>query len=311
VEVQSEVRATFFPAPKGFVGTSISADGRFVGGYLFVEGIGRVLARWTVGESSVLEVRPLAANAGVTEVSSEGSFAVGGIPTSAWLMPGGIEFEIGFPGSTRVLAQDISSDGRTVVGAFTSDANERAFKWSNAQGSLRVLQGAAAELNFGQVRISRDGTTIVGLTSVGQDRLAVEHDGIVTVHETGPLLPALAVSDGVNPTVVCTRADDTTAITVTSAGVTTLARPEGHTQSVAWDISADGSLVVGETYPSSGAAVPTFWVNGVPHSQREYLQTSYGFALGETSVFRSISGSGRELYGFHNNQDGVLRLMPR
>lgn len=176
------------------------------------------------------------------------------------------------PGDTNSLAFAISADGQTVVGASGTDA----FRWSLGHG-LTALGGTARHAND----VSGDGSVIVGLQSpqeafrwtsaetsglgLSTDATGVSADGAVVVGNTSTALRE--------------------AFRWTETGGLVKLFPFSPKDNVALDVSADGSVVVGD-YGNQ----PFVW------------RDDFGSILPFTGRADAVSGNGEVVVG---QQDGL------
>jgi probable HAF family extracellular repeat protein len=155
---------------------TISDDGHWIGGnnsgraYLWLDGALSSSLDWYGPPPTV------SAGATVTGLSADGTTAVGSSNTNLtgqhafrWTASEGMT-SLGFLGGTNLaaLANDVSADGKVVVGHSSSLIGQQAFIW-NAQDGMRglgVLPGDTSSDAFG---ISADGSTVVGI-SYGPNR---------------------------------------------------------------------------------------------------------------------------------------------
>jgi len=150
---------------------------------------------------------------------------------------------IGIPGFS-VTPFDVSADGSTVVGQygiyyFDQTANLRAFRWTAETGvqDLHSLVGGRPENESVATAVSADGSVVVGYVSNERNRNRRPDDR---------LLYAFRWENG---------------------AVQLLTPPRARDSSAAFDVSADGSVVVGwatGNFPTSDAMIhPVRWVDGV------------------------------------------------
>jgi len=241
--------------------TDVSADGRVVVGFSEPN-----IFRWTRFESTV---RP--GSQGRPSLSADGSVVVGRVSAPdggeafRWVigqsftplgdLPGGVPYPIS-------RAFDVSPDGRTVVGQGTTATGEEAFRWTPETGmrSLGDLSGGdTASRAHG---VSADGTVIVGYGSgIDNHPQAVRwtnQSGMVTLGRPFGVLQSQANAVSADGLVVVGYNDygpSSGTITRTEAfrwtereGMTSLGDlPGARRYSIAHDISADGSVIVGSS----------------------------------------------------------------
>jgi uncharacterized membrane protein len=256
---------------------AISADAQVAVGI----GPGAEAVLWTAGATGTgLGYLPGGTASTATAANIDGSVVVGWgtyLTTTAagdffnnrafrWTLAGGM-VELGMPPSgINATAEDVSADGWTVVGSVQTDCDYQAFRWTSDVGmALLDPVGCVASLAYG---ISADGSRIVGARYGGENPEAflwTADGGMVGLG----YLPADGAS--IYP---------------------------GEENSVAQDISADGSVVVG---------ISTAALDGPPYSRsREAFRwtaaggmAGLGFLPGNSySNAKAVSANGSVVVGW-------------
>lgn len=233
------------------------------------------------------------------------------------------------PGNTRSYSRAISGDGSVVVGGCEwSQFNEvagQAFRWTE-QGGIQGLGYTRPGGNFSQAQgISRDGTTIVGVSQSGGS--AGPRDAFVWREGAGmQALPGLPGSTGWNAatavnadgSVIVGQAETTgqhlRAARWTSSGIQDLGVPPGYHESFAKAVSGDGNVIGGQL-SNFTAFLWTPSTGILPLS--DYL-TSLGISLPaghKLSAVTAISADGLTLAGYTLNlqtteQEGFVATIP-
>jgi probable HAF family extracellular repeat protein len=212
-------------------------------------------------------------------VSADGSVVVGETATPLgrqafrWTSTGGMISLGGLPGSISSQARDVSADGAVVAGTAVMPGgplNETGFRWSLALG-MTPIPDLPGGLNLSTPNaISADGTTIVGYSS--------------------------STASSANNTLLKAEAYRWTDAT----GTLPLGDlPGGDYYSVALDVTADGSAVIGYSVTTGG---PRAFIWDPAHGMRslaDVLVTDYGVTLGGSILTRadSISDDGTVIAG--------------
>jgi hypothetical protein len=188
--------------------------------------------------------------ANVVSVSDDGQTVAG--PNWIWtpdLGLRGLAFLPNFPVETNGLfVQDISADGRVLVGQTTSGVfTGIAWRWSEADGFQTLATGGA-------ISVSADGTVVAGTRAVSPSVL----EPFRWTEDTGPLalLPQLPNALQIGASII---SKDGAAVFGTlrvdsgkenifrhtaTAGVVDIGRPSGWDHAQPRDASSDGSVVV-------------------------------------------------------------------
>lgn len=290
---------------------SISPDGLFIGGSLYNGGGYGDAMIWTDGIGWKLPYTPL--NPDLTS-AADGS-GVGGISENGSLISGHVAYYSLEKDTEAVLwthvdqldsasminlgdfqggnfssrANDISADGSVVVGSGTSDSGREAFRWTwmdiNSNGQIDPAEtlGSHSEFGLGDLpggtfyssatAVSADGSVIVGSSNSAQ---GTEAFGWTDLNNNG-LLDSAEILD-----------------LHSEFGLGDLAG--GGFKSVAYDVSADGSVIVGAGTSDVGSEA-FIWdsVNGM-RSLQDVL-TSYGLDVGHLDAAIDISADGSTIIG--------------
>ena len=268
--------------PPGNLGPSVaqavSGDGTVVVGYSYSSNGIRPF-RWTseTGMVSLGEFPGRSGDVTATAVSANGRVIVGtgseaGLEAFRWTAETGI-VGLGFPpgGFTSSEARGISADGSVAVGdAFGMSAGAVAFRWTAEAGMESLADAVGTPFDADAAATSADGAVIVG-TLFGP---------------TG-----------------------TEAFRWTKHGAVGLGQLDGGRSSVAWAVSADGSVVVGRGFVEGEGSVAFIWRADLGmQSLQELLVAEQGLAGAldgwtlETAT--GVSADGSTIVGLGVNPDG-------
>ncbi len=220
----------------------LSADGSTVVGKAHTQGQSEAF-RWTrdsgmefLGELSGREHRPISLG-----VSADGSVVVGydsrgpsAYNWEAWRWTAGtgmigLGYIIGGdPTYDLSCATDLSADGTVIVGNTTSPAGRTAFHWTEATGMVGIGDLSGGNFDSLAEGVSDDGNTIIGRSSAANGDEAFRWTAATGMVSLG------ALPGAPNP-------------------------PWPRDVSVAFDVSADGEVVVGFAWDGSGQNVPFRW----------------------------------------------------
>jgi len=208
-------------------------------------------------------------------------------PTLNWL---------GNLGGNSSHAFGVSDNGSVVVGV-SANANyqERAFRWTLANGmqNLGSLGGSQSVANA----VSADGSIIVGYSrDANEIKRAFKWTAATGMQDlgAGDWTDAVAISaDG--SVIIINNGMDGLAYRWTSGGMENLGTLGGN-QTIAYDISADGSVIVGFSYVSAGDPYAFRWVSG---SGIQQIGTYYSFARGVSADGNTVTGSETGALGLH------------
>ena len=201
---------------------------------------------------------------------------------------------LGTLGGNSSHAYSVSADGSIVVGvSTTAQYRERAFRWM--AGSMENLGTLGGDQSVA-TGISGDGSVIVGWSL---DANNIKHafkwtsDNGMQDLDAGDYTQAVGVSyDG--SVIVVNNGMDGFAYRLTSGGLKNIGTLGGN-QSVAYDISDDGSVIVGFSYDSSGDPYAFRWTE----DSIMKIGTYYSFARGVSGDGNTVTGSETGAAGLH------------
>ncbi len=243
-------------------------------------------------------------------VSADGGVVVGynltaAGHTRAFIHQNGVMTDLGTLGGPGSYARGVSADGSTIVGHST-DAGGRQRAFVHQGGVMRDLGTLGGETAMARA-VNADGSVIVGYSAdaAGQTRAFRLQNGVMTSLGTlgGDHSSAHAVSaDGATVVGESTDARGRKRAFVYKNGLMTdLGTLPGDATSVAWGVSADGQVVVGESSPADGTGrVRAFRVQNGVMTSLGALGSGHGVAFG-------VSGDGRAAVGFSQNAAGRMR----
>ncbi|WP_367929509.1 hypothetical protein [Aquamicrobium sp.] len=251
-------------------------------------------------------------------VSADGSVVVGTLnPWSAtsrsgfvWTQPDGMSLignaTLGGTYTQRFTATGVSNDGGVIVGQASVDmfgetgAWSRGYMWTEAGGfvDLGTLDGHATSNALG---VSGDGQAVVGLSydlyGVARGFRWTQTDGMGDIGEFSAGYPFMAASyDGsvVAGNTASGYLSRASVWTEASGQIENLPLLNGGNQSVARDISDDGSVIVGQAHNgANGGMHAVRWVDTVPQDL-----TTPGTGLGDNYSYGfGVSGNGAVVVG--------------
>lgn len=322
--------------PESTAGPGVSADGDVVVGGIWQAGTfgGGRAALWKDGGAAQnLGVLPGYYLSVAGGVSSDGATVVGvnrqsspSGSSEAFSWSAGVGM-VGLGdldgGAFSSAAYDISADGSTIVGQATEATSKVAFKWTSAGGMVPL-----GDLAGGGLESVATATSAVGSVIVGTASSALGREAFVWRESTGMLglgdLPggtfestAHGVSDDGSTVVGQSRSTRSVAFRWTEAdGMQSLGGIDGGPAllGVAYDASADGSVIVGFTKLASGDEA---FVWDEAHGMRslEAVLTLLGVDLQGWQLVSadSISADGRTIAGRaekDNTSVGFVALIP-
>lgn len=260
-------------------------------------------------------------------VSSDGRVVVGasvselGDEAFRWTAEGGMEPLGDLPGGFfRSSAGAASADGEVVVGGSdTGGLINEAFRWTPSEGlvGLGHLAGAPANASGSANDVSADGTVIVGgdfrqpfrweggvMTSLGT--LSGGGNGVANaVSADGAVIVGTSSSPNTNTTEAFLWTQDEGLV-----GLGDL--PGGQFSSSATDVSADGSVIVGNGRPGDGFQEAFRWTESGGMEGLGDLGNVFG---AKNSSATAVSADGSVVVGFSTQgaflwtqQDGMRRL---
>ncbi len=265
--------------------------------------------RWTAATGTTILSAPCTNDEGIAqEVSADGSTAVGlacdsfaarwsgtGPATSLGLLPGGKEAN----------AWDVSADGSVVVGWCWIPAQNatRAFRWTTASGMQEIPPSPSGPAIMARA-VSADGLTVVGEGTGNSFRWTASGGTQDLAQPQGYWYSARLVSDdGAVIIGECSGSADVLVRWTAGQGVQVLpAWPFDVVYYAPMAVSADGSVIAGQSYPSPNT--PN-WAAGWRWTERrgiEYLSdvlAALGSAPAGTRIdsANGISADGRTIAG--------------
>mgnify|MGYP002863741179 CR=1 FL=1 len=208
-------------------------------------------------------------------------------PTFNWL---------GTLGGNFSRAFGVSANGSVVVGVSnTSNYEERAFRWTLANGmeNLGTLGGNQSVANA----VSADGSIIVGYSRDSADiKRAFKWTAATGMQDlgAGDWTEAVAISND-GSVVIVNNGMDGFAYRWTASGMDNLGTL-GGSQTIAYDVSADGSVIVGLSYVAATDPYAFRWISGAGIQQ---IGTLYSFAYGVSADGNTVTGSETGAQGLH------------
>lgn len=321
------------------IATGVSDDGSTVSGYVAAGASVRSFV-WRSGAGASFVTLPGASglsNLQLQAISGDGATAVGRVSTAA----GDIRAAFVRSGQVTVLpelasasrfteALGVNRDGSVIVGQGQNGSAIEAFSWRPAQGATGLGFLSASAL-FGRQSaargVSASGAVITGSSTASDGLLASRWVAgrSVTTEAPDPVLPggsrvseANAISgDGAYTVGFSNSQNGTEAFMVGPSPTNPALRairslgdlPGGATTSIAWDVSADGSVVVGSSVDATNRLKAFIWTEaqGI-RDLAEFLADSAGLDLAgwELTEARSISADGRTIAGFGIPPSGGL-----
>lgn len=224
----------------------------------------------------------------------------------------GLGFLDSSPSSNWSEAFDVSADGSVVVGWAAGGG----FRWS--AGTMTLLPPAYPQYPYGTLAhgVSADGTIAVGWSAgayVGQQRAATRWTGTAPTM-VGPLVYAIGYATSDDGSVVVGSYSTQTLRAVDGAEPRYI---EIGRQSTAWDVSADGAVMVGDASHDDGGAWR--WENDdveflPPLPGETWAQGAYGISSDGTIIVGSVyNGSQQRMVRWVNKvpedlgADGVAK----
>lgn len=230
----------------------------------------------------------------------------------------------GTPGS---VATDVSGDGKVVVGWTSSFP----YRWTREEGAVSIASPDGSVLGAKPYGISGDGNTITGngVLPGGGSLIAIAWESTLNVAPlpgssgSVPLLSnALSAShDGNVIAGFSTRSGTLRTATLWRAGGERLelGTLPGHSESTAYDVSADGTVAIG--YSDLGGGVgrrPVIWTEATGMQRitldADAMRMSVANTLspdGKTVGGSGIGPTGGQMAAIWTEADGVTLLGPR
>ena len=264
---------------------------------------------------------PYAVSADGSTIVGEGNSPVGREPFR-WTQSSGMIGLGGLPGQpVNGFARAVSANGDVVVGETRLGSSTTAFRWTNAGGMVSI-----GDLPGGSLYSAAYGCTADGNTIVGYSRSANGLEAFRWRADTGMIglgdLPggiflssATAVTPSGNYIVGDSSSVNGTAgnrieayIWNEQTGMIGLGDlPGGQFESSAFDVSADGTTVVGASAVDDGYQAFIWRPDNGMRNLTDALTTDYGLSLPgwRLTIARSISEDGRTIVGEGVNPDGL------
>lgn len=236
--------------------SAVSANGQAVASTVDMS----VAHRWTAGGFDSLGALPGAFGASAEDISGDGTAIAGTvffvdpeetIRAYRWTSSGGMVSLGVLPGGIASLGNGISGDGTVVTGAsFDGDFSPTAFRWTSADGMQSLGTVAGGTSSEGR-RVSHNGSTIVGVSDTPSGTRAFSWTSGGGMQNLG----LLAATDdgssawGVNADgSVVAGSSGASAVIWTNGVAQGLQSLPGASNSIAYTLSADGSLIGGYSF---------------------------------------------------------------
>lgn len=321
------------------IATGVSDDGSTVSGYVAAGSSVRSFV-WRRGVGASFVTLPAAgglSNLQLQAISGDGATAVGRVTTAtgdiraAFVRSGQVTVLPELASASRFTeALGVNADGTVIVGQGQNGSAIEAFSWRPAQGATGLGFLSASPL-FGRQSaargVSASGSVITGSSTAFDGLLASRWVAgqSVTTEAQNPVLPGgtrvseanAITSDGAYSVGFSNSQAGTEAFIIgpspTSPALRTIRSlgdlPGGATTSIAWDVSADGSVVVGSSVDATNRLKAFIWTEaqGIRDLAQFLVQTAgVNLAGWELTEARSISADGRTIAGFGVSPSGDL-----
>lgn len=221
-------------------------------------------------------------------------------------------------GEVESIATGISADGSAIVGGSGSgsSAGPEAFRWTATDGMVGLGGLPGNSVVSGAHGVSADGSVVVGhalksFSPVYGAEVPFRWTQAGGMVDLGPMpegtagFASAASGDG---SVVVGDAGNAFRWTEGSGMVGLGNTPsEAFTHTVAWDVSADGSVIVGNGSTANGAAAFIWDSNHGMRLLRDVLVNDYGLDLigWDLSSASAVSADGRTIVGGGINPSGL------
>lgn len=308
---------------------AVSADGSTVVGQ--VASSGYEAFRWTA-ETGMVGLGTLPAGGSTTayNISADGSVIVGinnfgGSDHEAfrWTEAEGMIGLGDLPGGLMFSeARGVSGDGSVIVGIGHTATGPEAFRWTALDGMVGLGDLDGGDFESEAYGVSDDGLVIVGMgqTAAGSDAFRWTVAGGMQALGAPPTMPepdnagyaatpdgalvvgaSRATSGGILEGFRWSEGEGLVALGDAFGGTV------GTAMSRALDVSADGSIIVGDSSRSFFAPEALIW--DATHGTRNLqavLTTEYGFDLTGWTLQRAtgVSADGQTIVGYGVNPDG-------
>jgi probable HAF family extracellular repeat protein len=247
---------------------SVSGDGMVVSGHVDNQAF-----RWTAaGVQRVGYLPGGTANSNGYGINGDGSVIVGNSASTAsglngseamrWTAATGMQPLGDLPGGTFFsFARGVSGDGNVVVGRGQNDSGDEAFRWTAAGGMIGLGDISGGPYYSEAEAASHDGSVIVGRSHDNANQIAFRwtaQTGMVPIPSRPDLRPTHAYAITPDASVIVGQAigPGTAAFRWTASdGLQRL----GTGRAIALGVSDDGSVVVGQMYPTTSTYEAGVW----------------------------------------------------
>ena len=217
-----------------------------------------------------------------------------------------------FPGgSFESFSQNVSADGRFIVGNGQTETGAQAFLWTEASGLTSL--GNFAEDSFHESwasDVSADGSVIVGYGNPGAGW--DDYQGFKWTEETGMVLTG-SLNGSARSTAWGVSADGTVIVGdggqhafrwSETSGMEDLGTLPGYTNSRAIDVSDNGLAVTGSCYPASWSREETFY--WTPETGMQSIGFLNPGSSSRNSFPNAISPDGKVVVGTSTSSNGYV-----
>lgn len=224
-------------------------------------------------------------------------------------------------------AQAVSADGKVVVGYARDYGSDQAYRWTEADGYQDLGSMAGFAEGDQALGVSGDGSTIVGFAKSGATGRAFRWSagsGMVSLGNPGPATSSNeAHGISTDGQVIVGRSafgSSSTSLAFRRTSSGTLQNlgdlaPQFDIDSLAYDVSADGGVVVGQAY--TGKAFSAFrWQGGAMQSlgtlgpTEFYASYAYGVSADGSVVVGSTNMPDFSTQAFRWTAEGMVALPP-
>lgn len=296
--------------------TDVSADGLTVVGYSYYgyDNYDYEAFRWTSGGGMTgLGVNTNAA----VGVSADGSLVVGSLYAQAfrWTSSTGIVGIGTLPQWSGTTAAAVSADGNTVVGSGYTFlcCSSAPYRWTLSGGMVALSDLIMDGIASTAVDVSADGSVIVGGGDGGSGTSVpyrwTSSGGMVDLGTVPGEVSALVRAVSSDGSVVVGYSGLQAFRWTSSGGMVGLGTLSGGmlaNSSSAYDVSADGSTIVGHARNGLGVDEAMIWETTTGMRELDEVLTGYGLDLTGWSLHRAsgVSDDGRVITGWGTNPSG-------
>lgn len=312
--------------PSASFASGLSADGEAVIGTADTMATGAY--RWTASSGAQALVAPGGDVEWATPhaASSNGNAIVG-----TALLPGGTQGSVAFRwtlgagfamlprpvGAWTCEARAVSADGAIAVGESVGPSGSNAVLW-DIQGQLRDLGDLPGYEGSGDraIDVSADGTVVVG-DAGGRPFRWTAASGMQPLGDFDGYVAAMS---GDGRTVVGRTAEGRAFCWSEDAGLTLLSMagfPAGAGAYDAWDVSYDGSIIVGSGAWDGGGGTLVWDATGHARLLRDILESDLGLDLAGHTLVDAVAMSadgltfvGNEMNAFTSKPEGWVARIP-